>query len=161
MRVQEYSTAELERLTTLRFGTCAPGEVAYVPGGFGIFPQLRLTDGRITDADGCVGEAGDFLPVRRVRSLLDATELDPPQAEMLAELARRRTVISNATHGGRAVVVVGTRARRIVLWKTIADILQRDYDQRLGQYDPCILVWVVNPETGHIDGYVLDALELL
>lgn len=100
MQLKDYSTEELERLTTLTEATAKPGEYCRRWG----FTLLRLADGQMSDALGNVASPLVNPLERRVRSFTDPTELDPPQSEMLAELERRwKPVISNKTHAGRHV----------------------------------------------------------
>lgn len=84
--VRDYTTEELERLTTLSEQTAKPGEFCR---RFNI-TTLRLSDDRQAYKSGSVYVSLGHPLERRVRSFTDATEIDPPQAEMLAELARRK-----------------------------------------------------------------------
>lgn len=91
-RLSDYATEELERLTTLTEATAKPGE--FVQHGEFAEAYYR-TAARMVDSKGnerpiAMGNYGAILPERRVTSFTDATELDPPQANMLAELARRK-----------------------------------------------------------------------
>lgn len=84
--VKDYTTEELERLTTLTPVTARVGE--YVLGA-GVV-QLRTKD-RVVCSDGSSDTPRAYHWVeRRVHSFANHTELDPPQAEMLAELGRRK-----------------------------------------------------------------------
>jgi len=89
MRLSDYTTEELERLTTLTEKTAKPGEfVRRITT-----TTFRMRDSHVTDENGYTRPASDADyrgPERRVTSFTDTTQLDPPQAEMLAELARRK-----------------------------------------------------------------------
>lgn len=115
--VKDYTTEELERLTTLTIDTARPGEFlkirpnagrdgSYVNrSGEGMF-ILRNGEQAYLDGSTHIPTEGalHFSPRRRIRSFTDPTELDPPQDVMLAELKRRKEPpISNATHAGRRV----------------------------------------------------------
>lgn len=86
--VRDYTTDELERLTTLSFMTCRPGEYG-IANASGVV-MLRGTEYRIVQKNGSISVGGYDKCVRRVTSFTDPTELDPPQAEMAKELERRR-----------------------------------------------------------------------
>jgi hypothetical protein len=99
-KLSDYTTEELTRLTTLSESTARPGEFCRRVNE----TRLRLENGDVTSLEGRVRMALGGKVERRVTSFTDATELDPPQAEMLAELERRkRPVVTNATHAGRRV----------------------------------------------------------
>jgi len=87
--VSTYTTEELKRLTTLTFETMRVMEYTMVG------PVFMRTDKGVVSHTGTTYDAknGGILnasPNRRVRSFTDLTELDPPQAAMLAEMERRK-----------------------------------------------------------------------
>jgi len=87
--MKDYTTEELKRLTKLTFETMWQGE--YVNVGV----VLLRTDKGVVSAGGNTyaiknGMMNDPESNRRVRSFTDLTEIDPPQAAMLAELERRK-----------------------------------------------------------------------
>lgn len=101
MKLSDYTTEELKRLTTLTEATAKPSEFIRDEAG-GI--TLRVDNGAVSAKGVHRSYLCKNLKERRVTSFTDPTELDPPQAEMLAELERReRPVLSNATHAGRRV----------------------------------------------------------
>lgn len=98
--VKEYSTGELERLVALTEVTAMPGEFISTPRWGSLV--FRLYNDLVASENGVTFQPGQTTGARRVRSFTDHTELDPPVAEMQAELERRKKpVISNETHGGR------------------------------------------------------------
>lgn len=108
--VKDYTTEELERLTTLH-EQCSQVQM----GEYVCFcqPEIYLrTEAALARMGSLVRSNGAHALlsatscdlIRRVRSFTDPTELDPPQEAMLAELKRRKEPpISNATHAGRRV----------------------------------------------------------
>jgi len=107
-RLSDYTTEELERLTTLTFDTMRPGEYVaprpmvaqlcdVIPPSIRQSVGFKLSSGEIAGFDGSVAPhttaAQSYALRRRVTSFTDATELDPTQAEMLAELARRKAPV--------------------------------------------------------------------
>lgn len=101
---RDYTTDELERLTTLTLRTLKPGEFAACITKPPL-AVMRLIDDTCVLANGQRANIGSvyydhqanetrLLEAidlrRRVTSFTAPTELDPPQAEMMAELERRR-----------------------------------------------------------------------
>lgn len=163
--VKDYTTEELERLTTLEDGKeVRQGE--YVMFGNPLLPPkvyLRTdkatdTHGSLVCSDGALTTMGSvsYWPVRRVRSFTDPTELDPPQEVMLAELKRRKEPrISNATHAGRRVRYVYNGKTGIVASTSLRAAMDA--------YWPCTakdeVAWVC--DAGRVRGCRAAALELL
>lgn len=119
--VRNYTTEELERLTTLH-EQCSQVQM----GEYVCFcqPEIYLrTEAALARMGSLVRSNGAHALlsatscdlIRRVRSFTDPTELDPPQEVMLAELKRRKEPpISNATHAGRRVRTIWGREGIIV-----------------------------------------------
>lgn len=146
--VKDYTTEELERLTTLH-EQCSQVQM----GEYVCFCQpeiyLRICQPEIyLRTEAALARMGSLVRsngahallsatscdlIRRVRSFTDPTELDPPQEAMLAELKRRKEPpISNKTHAGRRVrhvfngktgIVASTslRAAMDAYWPSTAD----------------------------------------
>ena len=116
--VANYTTDELKRLSTMDRFTAKPGEFYRTrPEAVYLYGAVAMrTDGGTVGASGyyksdaamramldVFGPSGP-VPRRRVRSFTDLTEIDPPQADMLAELQRRTLRFRK----GDVVVRVGT-----------------------------------------------------
>lgn len=167
--VADYTTEELERLTTLTCDTrqVKPGEFIMVRGNQNVFMRTsEYTDDRkkLIRKDGrfaCAARGVSAVAVRRVRSFTDPTELDPPQEAMLAELERRRRpVISNATHAGRKVRIVGGTRVATLLDNVSALRHQRGYEASYHISGCPQYVWAMY-NNGYIGGNLAEDWELV
>lgn len=154
-KLSDYTTDELRRLTTLTGATAKVGEYVLQHG----VVELR-TDTRLVCDDGSettvLNSCGGLE--RRVKSFCDPTELDPPQADMLAELRRReRPMPNNVEHGGRRVRSVNSGKIFTLLTEDSARRQQKGWeaDGFRTQY-----VWAVDGN-GRITGNPSDQWELL
>lgn len=162
--VKDYTTEELERLTTLTDMSMRTGE--YV---INTLDEARTTrrneriwlmtqqkdEPKLVQGNGHTGTRTAW-PARRVTSFTDPTELDPPQEVMLAELKRRKEPpISNATHAGRRVRYVYNGKTGIVASTSLRAAMDA--------YWPCTakdeVAWVC--DAGRAQGCRAAALELL
>lgn len=155
-KLSDYTTDELTRLTTLTEDTLKQGEYGK-PSASRIGVALRLEDGQVAFHDGSCRHAQPYAPIRRVTSFTDPTELDPPQADMLAELRRReRPMPNNVEHGGRKVKTWDDRIHTLLDAESAARH-QKGWEAEgfEGQF-----VWAVNAR-GHILGHYARDWELL
>lgn len=126
-KLADYTTEELKRLTKLSGKSAIPGEYVCAPHTAHYF----VTESYLVSISG--GERSrkwnPLTGLRRVTSFTDPTELDPPQAEMVAELERRerreRPALANTTHAGRKVRHLRFDQEGIIVHRNVAEAFDK------------------------------------